>query len=266
MIHKLLILSIIFFSYIQSTAQVFYHEVSLTNFEEDFEAVEQSLITLNEDPEVNINIVTVHDYLKLLLENNNISSFLPIPQMCINSSHENLVSLRFEGKFDFFQFSHLKLDSPFNPFKDSTNAGIYPIDLVDGIGLNLFTLYGKTGSIHSNLSIIIIDKDLSFCEAEVDPRTSTKIEQDTIIDNLTSLPNPALNHTRVSFHLKQAQQVSLELIDPASGRIIARKLDRQYLPSGTHQYIFDFQTVPKGMYYFILKTEKEQQSIAVIKI
>ncbi len=265
MIHKLLILSIIFFSYIQSTAQVFYHELSISNFEEDFVAVGQHLATLNEEPDVDINIGIVKHHLRYLLDDTNEPfPFRSAPQMCINSSHENLVSLIFHGEFELFHFNHFKLNT-YNELKDSTNAGLYSLELVEGVGLNLFALYGRSGSIRSNLSIIIIDKDLSFCGAN-GFRTSTKIEQDTIIDNLTSLPNPALNHTRVSFHLKQAQQVSLELIDPASGRIIARKLDRQYLPSGTHQYVFDFQAIPKGAYYFILKTEKEQQSIAVIKI
>jgi len=141
--------------------------------------------------------------------------------------------------------------------------------LEHGIKFNIITGYGVSGATRSNLSIIIVDKDIFSNTTRIRSSSSSESTDFSRLasnQKLSSVPNPTFGTTSFTFILDRTQKVSLEVIEALSGTTVARKLDEQYLMEGEHQYEFDLQMFPAGIYYLMLKTEQTIKSIRVIKL
>lgn len=73
-----------------------------------------------------------------------------------------------------------------------------------------------------------------------------------------NMPNPFHESTFISFHLRQAERVSLQVYD-AYGRLMATLINNQLLDSGKYTHHFDAkaQSLAPGLYYFKLFTSNK---------
>jgi len=274
---RLLTLFFVFCTYFQITAALPFYELSAENFQNDFNAIDEEHLETFTEGHNGIGLVSVRNYLEGLAGIDPSGSYLSAPTMCITAEFKNTLSIEVEGDFETFHFSYFKAqDGTYQSRQISSNN--FEVPLEHGWQRNILTIYGSSRDNRSNLYIIIIDKDLFRCDDTCNgTRGSSLIQIDgftypgeritkTAIKQFSSFPNPTSNKTTLSFQLNKAQKVALEIIHPSTGRVIARKLEDQYLLEGQYEYDFDLQTIPAGVYLFVLKTAYNVQSIPIVKI
>jgi hypothetical protein len=66
-------------------------------------------------------------------------------------------------------------------------------------------------------------------------------------------PNPAVGSTTVAFSLFEAERVSVVVIN-TSGEIVARPIQDELLPPGSHQTVMDLPSLTSGAYRLVLRT------------
>ena len=90
---------------------------------------------------------------------------------------------------------------------------------------------------------------LNYISGSYFVRTVLKNTTDKILDGLTAA---------FEFNLPKNSIVSLSLSD-ASGNMILKLIDEQYLNSGSYQEDFDFTKFPRGEYYYKFQTKDFEQ-------
>jgi len=75
-------------------------------------------------------------------------------------------------------------------------------------------------------------------------------------------PNPFNPQTTIFFSLRQEQSVRLTVLD-VHGRVVSTLVDRT-LPAGKHQFVFDAEHLPSGMYLYRLESPGHVQTRKMI--
>ena len=270
---KLLTLFFLLCTSYQATAALSAYNISNNNFNGVFDEIAARHQDDFELDGQGIGVGQVRNYLLSLLKGGPSDDNIEAPSMCIEKNHENTLFINVDGESEAFHFSYLKFSDAFNQsIPNSTNE--FSVTIENGWQSSLLALYVTSNGIRSGLYIIIIDKDLAFCNSvcegsrEVVPRYRDDSNDPAKADkiSLQSFPNPTIEQTQLTFQLEKAQNVSLQIVSLSTGRIIARKLENQYFPEGKHQYDIDMQAFPAGRYLLILRTENQRQSIPIVKI
>ena len=256
-------------AYYQSIATSLpYYELSLNNFDVEFENIDPEHLEYFDQGSGLITIDSAKNYLKSLLMIDASPITLDAPKMCVERSDNDIMAgLALDGNFDVFRLSNFNIhDGSHESYETDSNE--LDIVLKNGIRLNIFTVYGISEGNRSNLYIIIIDKDLFYCDGsrytfrQPDDWTTRKVRS----LNIGCAPNPAFNKTTFSFQLQYDQQVSLELIDSYTGSIMAQTLESNYLQKGDHQVGIDLEMLQPGVYHLVLKANRNILSIPFIKL
>lgn len=103
----------------------------------------------------------------------------------------------------------------------------------------------------------VVFDDLELWNIIADDDTSQIADSTTFlseknIHNIGNYPNPFINKTNIQFALKQPTNVKIEVLD-ISGKKLFTLLD-EFKQSGEHTILFDGSNLPKGLYFFSLKT------------
>lgn len=83
--------------------------------------------------------------------------------------------------------------------------------------------------------------------------------------NVKVYPNPTQNKTAVSYHLPEASEVTIYLVDALTQSNVST-LHSGHQIGGSHQLDLDMQAFRTGVYYCIIQTEYKQESIKLIKV
>jgi Secretion system C-terminal sorting domain len=108
----------------------------------------------------------------------------------------------------------------------------------------------KTGT---NNSKILFDSEYNLIYA-------TLISKPSALYNVNIYPNPAKDFINVTLDLKEASQVSMELIDITGKQIMKNEYGNR---SGEQKFRFDFSDLKQGLYLMQLKTNKETVSYKI---
>lgn len=269
---KLLTLLLVLSTSWAMAANLPFYELSSDNFDEDFNAIDENHLKAFDPQNGGVGVDSVRNYLHNLVNLGGYKDYLPAPTMCVDRKDKDSLYLEVEGEFPTYYFSYFRAQSGAHETTLSNNSNFAAL-MEHDLYFNLLAIYGTFDHTRSNVYIIIIDKDLFFCDS-----TRYEMERSSAVLPLnpskelpaalecTSFPNPTAAYTRLSFELEKAQRVSLALVDPATGSIIARRIEEQYLLEGLHQYDLDLQALPTGRYLLLLQTPHRQQTIPIVKI
>lgn len=92
--------------------------------------------------------------------------------------------------------------------------------------------------------------------AKLNPPVSVDPDIDLELFNLNHYPNPAENNTFISYSLKQATSVSLEIYN-LRGQLV-ETLREDNIQAGDHTIECDCQNIPSGIYFLKMKTDNEE--------
>ena len=89
------------------------------------------------------------------------------------------------------------------------------------------------------------------------------VEDNNIIDESGSYPNPFKDYTTITFNVNKYSEVSIKIID-MSGKTITSE-DLGSLIPGNHKYVWNPKGLSKGAYYYIIKIGKNTIQGEMIK-
>lgn len=222
----------------------------------------------------------VESYLKsLVFEGMYANIDMEAPIMCFPTLDKDFVSVEVTGEYDTYHFSYFRAEDGHNvPITSSSPEFDAPMVDVD-VFFNLMTVYGTTSDGRSSVYVIIIEKDFFTCDKthyqfegggdDGDRRGGKNLRmnqyQPTMEMAFNSYPNPVTRNAQLSFRLEQAAQLTLDILHPVTGEVIARKMENQYFLKGKHLFDFDLQSLPDGTYLLVLSTQHRSLSKLIVK-
>jgi PKD repeat protein len=101
----------------------------------------------------------------------------------------------------------------------------------------------------------------AIIEPCINPVSTAKIatnrsQQQLNRTSLSIIPNPSSGYATIHFNLEKAEKVSLNVYD-SRGKLVKVLLNDVYFPTGKHQKAFQATQQQYGLFYVILKKEKE---------
>lgn len=98
------------------------------------------------------------------------------------------------------------------------------------------------------------------------PLLFPKKEITTASITIKIFPNPFQNTTTIFLQIEKAQEVDLAIYD-TTGKLVSKILDKTFLETGEHQFIFNEKNNNGGLFYTILRTTDESiiQKMILIK-
>lgn len=102
-------------------------------------------------------------------------------------------------------------------------------------------------------------------ENQATPLDETMVEVPTSTRLLSNYPNPFNPQTTLRFELERSQKISL-IVYNALGQQVATLIDKR-LSAGKHQFPFKADYLPSGVYFAVLRTERNQytQKLLLLK-
>ena len=83
-------------------------------------------------------------------------------------------------------------------------------------------------------------------------------------EQLSIYPNPVSNQVKISYQLNYASSVQIDLFDQQGRKM--KELMNCYQQSGNIQHEWNISSIPSGIYYLRLQTEKSTLTKKIIKI
>ncbi len=267
----LLIFALIIFSSANNKAisQSKCYEVDPSNIDETIISI------LNQYPtRVTIGEQAISDFLNGQLSLRGIDSSLPAPAPYSIGDLTQQINFAWDAVLndeEFYISSALHLEIANNrvdiPVSRNTTAN-FPFSPQVGRELWLYSFHTSFGGEQSILSIIIIDKDVSFtCDlGKVLERETIDTEKTTLREMLAPAisPNPIEDQVNIEFELPEEGMVTLQLYD-LTGRLVKTPMAQNLLPKGKHQFNFDWIDLPAGSYFCQLHWDGRSYSKMLIK-
>ncbi len=164
---------------------------------------------------------------------------------------------------------HLQLPNTQWNLPTSRVAGAdFPFTPQQARELWLYSFHTINGDEQSILTIIIIDKDISFsCDSGKGlKKETTDSDQNTSWKKPSPIvsPNPFDEQVNIQFELPEEGMVSLQLYD-LTGRLVKTPIAQSLLSKGEHQLNFDWTDLPAGSYFYHLNWEGRNSSNMIVK-
>jgi len=99
---------------------------------------------------------------------------------------------------------------------------------------------------------------------ETDSKVITKINNNTLTNDLKIYPNPFSQKFVVEFDLAKAAQASLNVYDLAGRQL--KSISKSFLKEGIHQFTTDASDLPAGVYIVVLQAEKFRTTQKIVKV